>query len=317
MEEMNLNESAPVETSTPEPASAPPAVAPNPGLSGSPGVDPSIPLPPSPEITTWKPSYKFKHLGKELEFDEFVRGSIKDADTEQKIKALYEKAHGLDFLKPKFLEQRERYQEMEGTHGTLTKELKDLGSSIHKKDFDSVFNQLNIPKEAIYNWVVKQLEFEELPAEQKQAIQGQKDTDARMQEMTSQNQHLQSQYIQSQTQIRGIQLDTALSSPQNQMFAQQYDATRGPGAFRNAVIQMGQLAHSNRGEDLTPAQAIQETMRFMMPYQQQPGGEPAPGMQQAQKPPVIPNISAGSKAPVKKVMRSLDDIRARAKELGV
>lgn len=53
------------------------------------------------------------------------------------------------------------------------------------------------------------------------------------------------------------QFNAEMQDPQIRAYAESFDAAKGPGAFRNAVADRGQLA-SFRGVDLSVAQAIQE-----------------------------------------------------------
>ena len=98
------------------------------------------------------------------------------------------------------------------------------------------------------------------------------------------------------------------------------------GAFRNEVIKRGQL-YAHNGIDKPVSEVVKEVLLL--------AGHAAPqanGIQQtvdnsagnggqapqqqipAQKPPVIPNVGGQGTSPAKRVVRSLDEIRALAKQ---
>lgn len=293
------------------------------GMSGELGVE-------APQYT---PNFKFKYTDSskdetfEREFDEFVRGAIKDKDSEAKIRELYEKAYGLDYVKPKLNQTREQYKALHTEHQELNQGLNELSSMLQRGDLENFFGALKIPQDKVFQYVLDKLNYAQLPPEQKRAYDEQNALQNRsiMQErMMSQMQ----EQIQTQaTQARTFELESAVSAPQVKTIAEAYDARVGqPGAFKAEIIRRGQLAYYTTGEDIPVAQALNDTVTYVsrllgMPGQADQSTTGAQGFQAGQaglaaqsqgaRPPVIPNLGSGRNvSTVAKQVRTLSDIES-------
>lgn len=264
----------------------------------------------------WSPNYKFSVMKQEHEIPEMYRQLIKDEATEKEIKDLFEKSHGLEYVKPKYLEMKDKYSAIEKTHGELVSGLQELSGFAQKGDFKSFFQALNIPKEKLYQYISDELSFEELPQDQRQQIEGQRQLEQRAMMLEKQNQQYVQQFQDSQVSAKAEQLDGILGVDSIKSVVDSFDARMGtPGAFRNEVIRRGLLAYHQSGQDISPQQAISEVLQLVgMPTQQQQVAPPQATLPQG-PPPVIPHVAGRSSSPTKKVARSTQDLRRIYNEL--
>lgn len=332
IEETGVATSAPETSSAPESAPSAPESSGSPESSsvessGSPEGDSSSVGPAGPVGPAYTPNYKFKYAvagkntAEEREFDEDLRPLIKNAETEKKYRDLYEKAYGLDFVKPRYQEQRQELQTLRTEHEGLNKELQTLGQHVQKKDIGTVAAMLGLSKEDVYNWVRSDLQYQELPQEERQRIEHQKQLEQRAQMGDQRFSQLQQQYESTQVQFRTMQLDSAMSQPTIAPVQQAVDAKLGAGAFKSEVILLGQQVYQATGRDISVEEATQFVTKKYAPFiGSAPAAETviAPGESDPRAPkkvPVIPHVSGRSTSPAKKVATSLDDIKKRQREL--
>lgn len=281
-------------------------------------------------VQPYNPNYKFKVLDKEMEFDEFVRGSIKDADTEKKIRELYEKAYGLDSIKPKHEALKEKvnnhYSKIESEHTSLTNTINLLDKMLQQGDIDNFLSALEIPEETFLKWAVKKAQLMELTPDKREEYNRSVAERNRLYQLEQQNQAFQEQFFESQVQARTTQLDNELFKPEVAQVAASFDARAGrQGAFREEVIKRGQFAWTMYQKDIPVEQAVKEVMLLVgntIPQQQQAsvnGVAQSSGQPQVvpPKPNVIPNIQGQASTPVKKKFKSLDEMKQYANSLGM
>lgn len=270
----------------------------------------------------WALNPKFKVLDKEHEFDEFIRPVIKDAETEKKVRELYEKAYGIEPIKADRQSLREQLAEEKQRSAERDRGLEVLSSYIQNDDLDSFFEATNIPKSKVLKYALELVQREQWTPEQKAAWQQQRDTAARVTEYEQQNQQLMERQQQLMVQQREFELSTVLARPDITQIAQAYEAGMGtPGAFREFVINIGQ-AFAARGQDIPAEQAVNEAVKHLRAMNPslgqtaaQPQGQATPGVVMPNQKPVIPNIQGRGTSPVRSTVKSLDDIKKRYAEL--
>lgn len=300
-------------TGTESTASAPESTesaASTPATTETPGVQTPAASPEQAAAqTAYTPNYKYMHLGKEHEFDEWIRPVIKDAETEKKLREMYQKANGVDHWKQNLERERNEHGESKKIvekYNSLDKELKMLGGFLAKGDLTSLFKNINLSEQDVFKWAQKRIHEMGLPAEQQQALRQAEMERERLYALEQQAQDMRSQLEMQQTQARSYELDTTLAKPDVQTFASSFDAqAQKEGAFKQAVIEYGAFHARMRGVDLTVEQAVKGAMdhygRFFKPQ------APAP---QAQKeiPAVIPHVAGKASSPVRKKARSIKDL---------
>lgn len=294
--------------------------------------DPGAPKVPTGMLQTpaFAPNFKFKVMDKEHEIPAYLQSVIKDADSEKQVKELMEKAYGLDFVKPKLQETREQFQQVRGEHMALLGQVDEVRQMYQRGDLGGMFDRLKIPHEKVLQWVVDQINYNQLPPEQKQVLDARKTAEDRAVAAERQASSFQTQHEQILTSQVQMALESSLARPEVKTVAEAFDTRMGKqGAFMDEVKRRGDYAWRTKGELVPPDQLVQELVGLIgaqAPQQQpvapaQPASAPqapaAPQTRQAQaKPPsVIPNISGSSASALKSQMRSIDDLKNKYKEM--
>jgi len=268
----------------------------------------------------YKPTYKFKVKDQEKEFDEWIRPVIKDAETEKKVKDIYEKAFGLDEVKGSRDNYKSKYEEASTKFSNVEKSLTQLSKYVQKKDYNSFFETLQIPKEDIAKWIYDELKYNELPPEQRQAIDAQKNLARTQEEFEFQQQQYQSQVRE----FGQRQLQFELSKPEVSQIASQFDQRMGrPGAFEQEVINRGAYYENVHGKTLPAHELVKELIAFVniggQPAQPPvPQAQPTPSQsveQIEQKPAIKVFSSGGNTSPVKKQVSSIADLKRIRNEM--
>lgn len=272
----------------------------------------------------YAPNFKYKIMDQEREFDEIFRPLVKDPETEKKIKEFHEKAYGLDVVKAdrdrvkeKAKEYETKYKDFESKYSDLDKSLTQLGKFMAQDDLDSFFSSIRLPEEQVFRWVAKKLREMELPPEQRAEIQRQNEYRQRAYYLEQQNQDLETRYQAQQVQARTMELDTTLARPDVQQFVSEFDSRRGtPGSFRKAVIERGATFYKLYGQDLPVEQAVSQVMQEWKPFLTPQQATATPSTPQAAtapaKVPVIPAVQGSGSSPVRKVPRSVADLKQLA-----
>lgn len=186
---------------------------------------------------------------------------------------------------------------------------------------DAFFKGLQIPEDKIYQYVADKLKYQELSPEQRNEQDRVTQTQRRAIELEQQNNVLQQQYQQAEIRNREIQLNNALSNADVQNMARSYDQRRGvPGSFKDEIIMRGVALYQKTGKDYSPEEVIQDMMGLIgsptasssVPNNSQPGMAMSTAVSSV---PVIPNVGGKNSAPIKKNIKSLDEMRKLANSL--
>jgi hypothetical protein len=265
----------------------------------------------------YNPNYKFKAYQKEYEIDEWARPYIKDEETEKKFKKLYERAYGYDFKAQKHDELKSEYEKIRDNYDETDKALKTLSGYVQENDFDSFFDGLNIPKNKVLEYALELVKREQMSPDQRQQWEANQQARHAAKYYQAQNEQLLANQQAFAVQQRTFELDNALQSAEAKPIVEAYNVGMGsPEAFKEYVIQIGQ-SFAARGQDISAQQAVGEAMKHLKAI------NPSLGVQVASQPPVvtpstkptIPNIQGRGTSAVKTSVKSLDDLKKRAKEL--
>lgn len=320
----------PTQDSTTEPAAVEPSTDPTPEPTPVPGVD----VTPTPAPAPYALNSAFKVMDQERQFDEFLHGAITTPEQEKAVRELYERAYGLDHVKH---DRQVLRDENRGLKDQVTgfdpvrKDLARVGQHLQNNDLESFFGEYKIPDEAIYQYAMNKLQMQENP-QMLAAHNQQRTVQQHNIQLQEQNQNYQEQLHQNGVANRGVEITQLVSSPEVSPVAQDYDVRMGRmGAFQDQVMQQGRLHYSTTGQDLPPQEAVNRVFQQIgvvpSPVQQP---VPAPALmptQLGQPPvaqlplqhrvakPVIPVVVGSSNAPIRKAIRSIDDINARYNEI--
>lgn len=264
-------------------------------------------------IAKYTPNYAFKVKDKEHQFDDFIKASIRDADTEKKARELYEKAYGLDEVKAHRQKLQEELGLIQPKFKDVEQSLKALGGFVQKKDYRSFFEALQIPKDDVIRYAVEELKFREMPPEQKAELENRRLQEQQFAQIQEQNQTYAQQMQDLVMRQAEFELSNEISKPEISTLAQAYDARVGkPGAFKAEVIRRGAYYETVMQKNVPASELVKEIAMLMGGNPGAPNGTLSQGNAvAAQQPkPVIKSFQGSSgSSPVKKVFSSIDEIR--------
>ena len=267
----------------------------------------------------YTPNHKFKAQGKDLEFDDWAKAASKDEATEKKIRDMHEKAYGLDSVK----QSRQALQsELSATQEKLAstdRAIDTIAEYAKVKDWDSFYESLNIPKNDVLKYALELVKREQLPPEQREQWEASRQSQQELKNLQAQNAQMHAEKEQHQVDQRSGELEAEISKTGNSDIAEAYNnGMQDRNAFRNFVIRIGQ-AYATQGQDISAEQAVNEATRQLRAAQsqtrQEPTAQQGKNVVASSKKPVLPNIQGRGTSAVKSSVRSLDDLRAKAKEL--
>lgn len=280
------------------------------------------------EPSPYSPNFKFKSLDNEYEFDPVFHPIVKEEIVEKRLRELYEKAYGLDSIKPKYQSLQSKYQQAEQFIGNIVPQINEMREAYQRGDFDTYFKLQNVPEEKILQWVIGKAQYMELPPEQRKVLDEKRAAETKALQLERQVGTYQQQLEEQVTQAKAYSLQVALERPDYKSIAQAFDARAGrPGAFRDAIIDAGELAwiRSNGKVDLTPEQAIQQVIAYwgnpakpaeapIIPAQQQP--MMTHQQSQPQRTATIPNVAGRQSTSVAKSKpKSIEDLKKLAAQM--
>lgn len=266
------------------------------------------------------PNYKYKAASQEKELDPFFHSLIKDADSEKKVKDLFTKVDAFDFVNGKKGAAEQAFQSLASDYETVSNTVTKFNNSVKQGDLSSAFRLAGISKEQIFQWTQKQLQLMDMPPEQRAQYDQFENTKQQKTDLEEQVSQLKTQYQTQAVQARTMQLDMALSRPEVSRFAQAWDQNAGDGAFKSFVVEQAQQAFYTSQQDVSPEQAIAMVMQRFGKFvnvgdttAQSPQGT-AQTQAQRTPPPIIPNVQGKAASPIKKVPKSIEDLKRLAKE---
>jgi len=277
------------------------------------------PLDVSPEVPEYTPNYSFKVMNEQKEFDEWAKKAIKDADSEKAVRELYEKAHGLDFVKQDRVKLKEEFQSVRNDYEGLKGHLLQAGTARQRGDYKTFFESFGVSDDEVLKYALKVAELREAPAETRQQFETQRQESLRAVSLESENQKMYEQVQSLGVQQRTFELDQALASSDISQVVQMYDERVGqPGAFRARVVERGQYHWYASQKDLPALQVANEIAAMFGPMgspQAAPIPQVAAPSQAAAKKPVIPSIQSRGTSPAQKVPKSIEDLKKLRDEM--
>lgn len=273
------------------------------------------------ETPKYVPDYKLKVYDEEKELDDpFLKNLIKDADSEKKVKEIAQKYLGFDTLKSKNERTRAELQHFQQSMQPVIQTYNEASNCLAKKDFDGLFEVLQIPTDEIFKYAIKKAEEAQMPEYQRQQMHQQRQIEKEREMLQGQNQSLQQQQYNQLSQFRAQELSWVMQRPEVTSVAQAFDAKNGQGSFRQAVVNQGLAHYAATGQDLSAEQAAMAVVKTLggfvtqTPLNGQSSTQTIPLIKQSEKPPIIPNVTGRGTSPVKKQVRSIADLKRRSAE---
>lgn len=268
---------------------------------------------------------KYKFLEQEKEFNPLLKDLVKTPEVEKLVKELHEKADGLDFIKPRFHETREKLKATETQYNQIQQEIASLGGLIKQGDLDTFFEKIELSPQKVFQWVLQKVQEQEMPPQQRAALEQARNEQKRAQMLETQTSSQQQQLQAYAVQARTAELELATTRPEVRSFADTFDAQVGkPGAFKQEVIKQGTLAFHTTGKDIPVEEAVRLVMdtygRFISAGAT--AAKPTPGVVMPSQAAeanaakaVIPNIQGKGSSPARKTFKSTDELRQLAQQM--
>lgn len=285
----------------------------------------------SQDPAAFAPNVKFKVLDKEHEIPEEFRALMKDANSEKKVREIFEKAYGLDGIKANRDSLKEEVattkQENIAIKGSIDGLRSIYQGAVESGNFlklDDFFARLKIPEQHILQYALAKVNLGNLPPEQQAAIRAQIDSDRRAETTELQARESFGREQQMASQLMNVQLEMQISRPDIKQIADAFDARIGkPGAFRQQVVNHGQLTWLQSKVDLSPEQAVQQVVQSLglqansnQAAMQADSQQAAAATQKVivRETKSIPNMQGRSSSPLKVKPRNLEDLKALSKQ---
>lgn len=276
----------------------------------------------------YEPNFKYTGDNAEREIPEWARPLVRSKELETQFKDLFAKSDGLETVKAKSERVQTENQAMREQWAPIIQNTQRLSGLLQAKDYDSFFRSLQIPPQDILQYAHRILSLADKPealAAHNQAVELRQQNQSYEQQIADLTRMQQQQAVQYLTN----EIDTTLSRNDISGAVQTFDARVGtPGAFRTEVIRRGK-AYDEAGQQVTVGQVVTELLQMtglaagMQPAatvletpQAASGQATGAEMLAAQRQkPTLPNISGRGGSPAKKAPRSVEEIRARYREV--
>lgn len=292
-------------------------------------------------VVAYKPNTKIKvgtydpqtrqFSQKEMDIDARFHDLMKTPEDEKLIRELHEKAHGLDSVKARFTEEKNVSTQFKSHYSELQNIYKQAttGPETNILKMDKWLKTIDVPEAVMLKWAeqkVKLFQLSQENPEQYNAIQAKLDSENLAEDRLKQQTNIQHQYAEQAQQIKTIQLDSVLQTPDAIALAAQYTVQTGKSDFKEAVIQAGKLAWFTSQKDISPQEALQNVVsQFgLKPGQAAPAqngaggslpsGAPKKAIAQKKTTGTIPNIQGKNSSPLRSKPKSVEDILKHRKE---
>jgi hypothetical protein len=288
------------------------------------------------EENDYQPNNRFKVMEDEYEFPDFIMKSITSPEEEAAVRELYEKSFGLDAVKQSRDHLRSQLEAQNQTlqeYHALQTDLKRAGHFLRNGDLSGFLSEYGLTEEKVIDYLSKKQELQQNPVaysnflEKQQRIKSEWEYSQRLEAQQRELQGYQEQQKNYMVQQREFDLNEAMGNLSG--FVESYDQRLGQGAFRQAVLDFGRTQWYANKVDVPAHEAVQHIARMAGYTGQSTPRQSAPNSrgQQTysnQQPPVasqrrvvktLPNFEGGSGSPVRKLPRSIADLKRLAQEM--
>lgn len=288
---------------------------------------------------------------KEVAIPEKFKALMTDEKSQREIHELFEKAGGLDVIKPKHQELIQQYGEKEkqltGVMGSINSVRRDYQNAVQlfqrgqsleaMSSMDAFFSKMKVPEEVVMRYALEKAKFAQLPPEQQQMFQERKQAELQAQQYQEQAQNSMQGSAATEAKLLDLQLKFELAKPEIADAKAYYESLEGnePGSFRELVIQYGIQQHA-LGKELSPEEAVAGVIKSFglgslakaKGSNLSAGPKPTDSIEEEQvedaPPPkvvkkkvvntgTLPNVSSTGVSPVKQGVKSLKQLKEIAK----
>ena len=137
------------------------------------------------ELVEYEPNFSYKVKDEERQFDERLRKVISDKETEEYIRDLYTKADGLDTYKQKLEDRESKLAEYERKVSELVNGYQQLKTLRDEGNYRKLMSSIGLDDEAVLNYASSLIEEMNMPEEQRQIIQKNREYEERMEALNN------------------------------------------------------------------------------------------------------------------------------------
>lgn len=220
----------------------------------------------------YEPNFKFRvhndeeedEDGEEQEFDEFVRGAIKDKESEDRIRDLYTRAHGLDALKPRHQKLQERFSTVAQHYGKLHQTVQDILRSRDEGDYATFLEKSGVKVGALAEWLMGQIKLNNMSPEERRPHEELSALRREVAELRRGRGAVEDHSSEAAVSVYEDDFRDALRDPSVKKARKAYDERVGEsGAFEEFVLDYGSRYYRKHGKNLRPAKAVRECLKVL------------------------------------------------------
>lgn len=276
-----------------------------------------------PDDGEYSPNYTYRFRNEDLEFDEFIKPVINSPEIEEQIRELYTRAKGLDNVKTRFEETKQRMAdlELEAQRYKEENEFATQGIEGLKKlaleDFPSFAHIIGLDDKTVLSYANRRLDYQEKPEHERAEIDRETSSRASQYTQTLELEKLRRQNEGLMRAQHDKEMSQALSMPEISKFQTVFDKRMGKeGTFQDYVRQHGSNEYKRTQKYVPPLVAVQSVYNQFKPLFMDALDEVSKKEEANSKKKAPRNLGPGrSTTPVNKKYKSLDDLRKRANEL--
>ena len=262
----------------------------------------------------YEPNWSYKVYDEEKEFPDWAKEVVKSKEHEEALRTYLSKADAFDPLKEKYEDRGGKLTESTTKYDNMINKLTEYDHYIKKGALAPVFKDWQISDQQVIDYVANLLKAQDDPG-QKAAWEAQQTNVVN----DWQNNQYQSQLLQQNQELARQNHEAnyarVLGQPAVAEFATKLESVLGQGQMRSLADQYGQAYYQQNGRDTTPEDAVRHVMEtYKGILNNAPGNELASAqaeLEQGKPEGTIPRVgkAGGATSPVKKRVKSLDDLR--------
>ena len=263
---------------------------------------------PSEEPSAYEPNYSFKVKDEEMEFGEAIRASITNKETEDYVRDLYTRAHGLDHVKESLESTKTNLDEYKQGFSNLYNGFDRIRQQRDSGNLRGLLETLGVTEEQMLKHAVEVAKEMNLPEEQRVSIQEQRQGDKRIQQLEKQLGDYQSQMEEIKKREEMSEVNSLMESPEyKDVFDLVKSAGRNP---MDEIKSLGQAIHKETKQYPTVKQVMDHFVtnaRMYMPKQPEPVVQPE--VQTIDRKATLPKVRTSNSPAGDIGPASIDDLR--------
>lgn len=272
----------------------------------------------------FKPEFKYRADGKDMEVPEYLRPFIKDKETQEKVVKMLEKHDAFDTVSTRRDQFRMELDTERQDKQRYIGAIDNMRQTVIRGDIDGFLKLTDIPEEMMLKWATEKAKYYMGDENYRQHIDQQTRQRQDSWQKETQVNDYQAKYQELEVRQLQSEFNYEMMKPEVSSFSTSFDKLAcKPGAFIEEVKNRGELAYLRERKTISPGEVIQGMMKqfgSITQVAQQPraaAANPAASkviVKTASKVATIPTVKGSSASPAKEEFTSLDAIRKYRKE---